>query len=210
MVFLLGWLGNGSFDNLSGSTYIVDDGVNDYENVDTDVYSQLYATIDSTTSAYANRLISLEDWANDNFSYAEGQTPGVRKAVFYNVGGNAVLTYNGTNLILNRNAIDEEVLTVLNELTDLSDVDITTAANDNLLVYNGANWVNITKAAFLADLQAEVNSHSGDIVDLQTDKEDVANKIMAWGTPTHIQYPSAKLTKNTFDTKVTITNDIGL
>jgi len=78
-------------------------------------------------------------------------------------------------------------------LDDSSNVETSGKAVNDLLIWNGTKYVNITKESFLSALQAEVDSHNGAIIDLQTDKEDVANKIMAWGTPTHIQYPSAKL-----------------
>ena len=63
--------------------------------------------------------------------------------------------------MLNRNAVDEEVMTVLNEIGDLANVVITSATNDDILIYNGTKWVNITKTAFLT----AVNSRIDDIKD---------------------------------------------
>lgn len=81
----------------------------------------------------------------------------VKTVVFYNALGTAVLSFDGTNLLLNRNAVDEEVMTVLNEIGDLANVVITSATNDDVLVHNGTNWVNITKTLFLKSIQDQID-----------------------------------------------------
>ena len=47
----------------------------------------------------------------------------------------------------------------------------------------------------------ETNGKLASVTVVRDDTETVDNKIAAWGTPTDTQYPSAKLTKDTLDTK---------
>lgn len=78
-------------------------------------------------------------------------------------------------------------------------------------------WIIIgTTSIALEDLDSTVNSGQGNHIEIEIvetdgklasvtivrdDTETVDNKITAWGTPTDVQYPSAKLTKDTLDTK---------
>lgn len=130
----------------------------------------------------------------------------VGSVTLYNENGNAVLTFNGTNFILNRGAGNETILTNVNNLADLANYIETNVVEDDLIIFNGTNYVNIAKALFLKSTQDQIDQHTSDISDLTTNKEDKSNKIITWGTPTDVEYPSAKLTKDTLDLKEDKTN----
>ena len=54
-------------------------------------------------------------------------------------------------------------------------------------------------------LLAQINDYQDDIYDLEQGKEDKSNKVTEWDLPTDTQYPSAKLVKDSLDTKALIT-----
>ena len=123
----------------------------------------------------------------------------VKTVVFYNTSGTAVLSFDGTNLLLNRNAVDEEVMTVLNEIGDLANVVETGLAADDILIYNGTNWVNITKTAYLAAVNGRIDTNVSDIAD----RELISNKVdevVVGGTTD--QYVNAEALYTKFLTKV--------
>ena len=55
--FVLGYIGDGDYTPLNGTSYTVQDGVNDYDNIEADVYTAIYAAIDAT---YAASVAALE------------------------------------------------------------------------------------------------------------------------------------------------------
>jgi hypothetical protein len=130
----------------------------------------------------------------------------VGSVTLYDASGTAVLTYNGTDLILNKGASNEEILTDTITLADVANVIETNIATDDILIRSGTNYVNISKADFLQAVTDRLTVNESAITTLQTDKEDKSNKITAWNTPTDIQYPSAKLTKDTLDLKENTAN----
>jgi len=55
--FVVGYIGNGTYTPVMKETYTVEDGINNYENIDGDVYATIYAAIDAT---YAASVAALE------------------------------------------------------------------------------------------------------------------------------------------------------
>jgi hypothetical protein len=72
--FVLGWIGDGEYITLDGTSYVVDDGVNDYDNIEADVYAEIYAAVEATFAGYADRLIDMEAYLLATFGYIAGQT----------------------------------------------------------------------------------------------------------------------------------------
>jgi hypothetical protein len=200
-MFVMGWLGNGSRDNLELSKYTVEDGINDYDNIEADTYQNIFNSIIGTWQEYADRLINTEDFLTNAFNYTKTPNEELTSITFYDASGTAVLTYNGTDLILNKGASNEEILTDTMTLADVANVIETNIATDDILIRSGSNYVNISKADFLQAVTDRLTTNEGAITTLQTEKEDKSNKITAWNTPTDVQYPSAKLTKDTLDLK---------
>jgi hypothetical protein len=145
----------------------------------------------------------------DDLDMDSNDIDNVGSITLYSADGTVVITFDGTNLIINRGSGNEEVMTVTNVLKDLANVVETSIADNDILIRSGANYVNITKTAFLSALQAEVDANANSIGANATAislRELLANKIVSWGTPNDTQYPSAKLVKDTLDTKETIIN----
>ena len=63
--FMVGYLGNGVFTPLDGSTYTVHDGVGVYEELDTDKYEEIYTLIQANFVDLAGRLTQAESDIDD-------------------------------------------------------------------------------------------------------------------------------------------------
>ena len=213
---------DGSYDKIDLVFYTVDDGINNYEEITADTYEEIATQFNTTYADLLDRMTFIETFAINGLGYNEtGSQTSIPFLKFYNALGLATISFDGSNFILNRNSVDEEVMTVLNNLADLANVVETSLITDDILIYNGTNYVNITKTAFLAAVNGRIDTNVSNIADRElisnkvdevvvggtTDqyvnasalytkfltKEDKTNKITAWDTPTDVQYPSAKL-----------------
>ena len=201
--FMVGYMINSGFSNLELSFYTVSDGVNAFEDTTADNYEEIYTALYATFDDLASRLTNVEDYLANGFNFNEltdySAATGIDRIIFYSADGTAVLSFDGTNLLLNRNAVDEEVMTVLNEIGDLANVVETGLAADDILIYNGTNWVNITKTAYLAAVNGRIDTNVSDIAD----RELISNKVdevVVGGTTD--QYVNAEALYTKFLTKV--------
>ncbi len=189
----------GDYEPLPLVYYTVSDGVNDFAEITADEYQEISTALHDQYADLLDRLATIETYAANSFNYDGIAATGIDRITFYNETGTAVISYDGTNLLLNRDSVDEEIMTVLNELGDLSNVVITSAANDNLIVNNGTNWVNITKTAFLSAVNARIDTNVSDIADRELISNKV-NEVVSGGTTD--QYVNAAALYTKFLTKV--------
>jgi len=195
------WLSTtGELEKIPMVFYTVQDGINNFDEITADVYKEMSVAFDSVYEDFLDRLSNIELFNLNALGYNSLLTQeGAPLLKLYNLLGNATVSFDGTNLVLNRDSVDEEIMTVLNELGDLANVVITSAANDNVLVNNGTNWVNITKALFLKSIQDQIDIHTSDIAD----RELISNKVdevVVGGTTD--QYVNAAALYTKFLTKV--------
>ena len=149
---------DGSYDKIDLVYYTVDDGINNYEEVTADTYEEIATQFNTTYADLLDRMSYLEIFALNGLGYNEtGSQTSIPFIKFYHASGLATISFDGTNFILNRNSVDEEVMTVLNNLADLANVIETNLATDDILIYNGTNYVNITKTAFLKSIQDQID-----------------------------------------------------
>ena len=105
-VFVVGWLTNGTYVTLDGAKYTVDDGVNNYEDIEADNYIDIYASLELTFTAYADRVIAIENFITGGLGYVSGQTNGIRTLTLYSASGNVVITTDGTKVTVNIGGVD--------------------------------------------------------------------------------------------------------
>ena len=105
-MFSIGWLTNGAYVTLEAASYTVDDGVNDYEDIEADYYEEISIALEATFVAYADRVIAIENYLLGAFEYANGQEGGVREIVLYNLAQSAILTFDGTKLVITIDGTD--------------------------------------------------------------------------------------------------------
>jgi hypothetical protein len=228
-VFVPAWLYSGVYTPMAAGKYTVEDGVNDYEDIEADNWATIYNSIEASFTAYAERLVEIENYLAGAFDYIGGQVDGTRKIILYNLTQSAILTFDGSKLVItiDGTAYSYALLGTTNTFTEVNTFVSQILAQAGIDV-NSAKIVNVANGTTATDainkgqhdlkadityvdsqdnaLDARVTANELDIATLQTGKEDKTNKITAWGTPTDVQYPSAKLTKDTLDTKETIAN----
>ena len=171
---------DGSYDKIDLVFYTVDDGINNYEEVTADTYEEIATQFNTTYADLLDRMTFIETFAINGLGYNEtGSQTSIPFLKFYNALGLATISFDGSNFILNRNSVDEEVMTVLNNLADLANVVETSLTTDDILIYNGTNYVNITKTAFLAAVNARIGEKvdKTSIVDNLT--TDDATKVLS-------------------------------
>jgi len=187
------WLSTtGELEKIPMVFYTVQDGINNFDEITADVYEEMSVAFDSVYEDFLDRLSNIELFNLNALGYNSLLTQeGAPLLKLYNLLGNATVSFDGTNLVLNRDSVDEEIMTVLNEIGDLSNVVITSAANDNLIVNNGTNWVNITKTAFLAAVNARIDTNVTNIAL----RELISNKATDFTVVNDIKYPSVEAVK---------------
>jgi hypothetical protein len=185
----------GELEKIPMVFFTVQDGVNNYEELTADTYEEMAVAFDSAYEDLLDRVSSLEAFNLNALGFNNLLTQtGAPLLRLYNVDGNAILYYDGTNILLNRNSVDEEILTALNKLSDFSDTYYGehSFTDKDILAYSLVNnrWQPMTKAEFQA-ITSNLNLASNKIINLangensgdavnkgQLDlKEDKSNKV---------------------------------
>lgn len=195
------WLSTtGELEKIPMVFYTVQDGINNFDEITADVYEEMSVAFDSVYEDFLDRLSNIELFNLNALGYNSLLTQeGAPLLKLYNLLGNATVSFDGTNLVLNRDSVDEEIITVLNEIGDLANVVIISAATDNVLVNNGTNWVNITKTAFLSAVNARIDTNVTNIA-LRELLSNKVNEVVSGGTTD--QYVNAAALYTKFLTKV--------
>jgi hypothetical protein len=104
---------------------------------------------------------------------------------------NAVIA-NHTELI---EGLDTDILNHLADFNNPHQVNADQVPFDN----TGTDIVAIQTEEAIKEVNVKANTNVEDIDDLKAEKEDVANKAVAWGTPDDIKYPTTKLVDDRLD-----------
>jgi hypothetical protein len=195
--FVIGWLTNGTYVTLDGAKYTVDDGVNDYENIEADNYEDIYASLELTFVAYADRLIAIENFVTGGLGYLSGQTDGIRELTLYNADNTAILTYNGTDIVWNYRGVEGEMFK--NLFLEVEAASGVTFTEGMLVMYAGSvggSGKCLGKPTDLEELQenpclfmgmvTEVLSDGGAILNWYGDLNNLNTSTATLGTPVYV------------------------
>jgi hypothetical protein len=204
-VFAVGWLSNGSYITLDPSKYTVDDGVNDYEDIEADYYDEISTSLEATFVAYAARLVEIENYLAGAFDYVGGQTDGVRELVLYNLTQNATLTFDGAKLVITIDGVDytyavkettntfDEINTFLKGI-NVNSTKVTMLANGTVstdAVNKGQLDLKIDTTKIISTIE---DGTTGKIVDAQTIYEKFLNKVETSFTIAGLSLEGASIT----------------
>ncbi len=189
---------NGTLEKLPMVFFTVQNGIDNFDELTADSYEEIATSFQSVYADLLDRTSDIETFLLNGLNYTNGKTV-LDQVTLYNEAGNAVLTFNGTNYILNRGDGNETILTNVNNLADLANYIETNVVENDLIIFNGTNYVNITKTAFLASIQSQIDTHTSDIAD----RELISNKVQdITSSSTVAEYPSAAASWNKLITKV--------
>lgn len=202
----VGYLVGSDYDSLPMVFYTVQDGVNDYAEVTADSYQEISNSLHDQYANMLDQVAKLEGYIENAFNYSGVIATGIDYVNFYNAIKSALVSFDGTNLVLNRNDVNEEIMTVLNEIGDLANVVLTTPADNDILIKSGSNWVNISKADFLEAVTDRLTVNEASIVTLGSSKENLANKATDFTTVNDTKYPTVEAVKEQLDLKENLAN----